>query len=399
MKSFKERNPVVLGVVGTLVLATVTALVFSYQDLPAHRGRHHVPGGVHRGRGAAPGRRGAGRRHQGRRGHRRRAGPGRAGDRVLVSFRVQDAWIGDSTTAAIKLKTLLGRKFLALFPTGRTTLGPGAGDPARPHGHPVRRDRRVRGPRRHRGRHRHRRSWPTASPRSPTRSPTRPSTSAPRSTGSPRCRRRSPPATPSSPSCSATPARSPARCRVPTTSSTSSSTTATCCSTELSNRREAIHDLLTGTTDLAGQLSGLVADNQRQLAPALSQLDSVTGILQRYTKNIDQSLKLAGPYFRAGEQRHRQRPLDRQLPVRPGAGGQPEALRPAAHPGGWCPMRTRRISRDGRGARGGHRAARCGGSSAVTGTSGSPRTSPARSASTPARTCRCSACGSARSSR
>jgi phospholipid/cholesterol/gamma-HCH transport system substrate-binding protein len=68
--------------------------------------------------------------------------------------------------------------------------------------------------------------------------------------------------------------------------------------TELNNRREAIGDLLEGTTDLAEQLSGLVADNQRQLTPALSQLDSVTGILERYADNLDRGLSLAGPYFR-----------------------------------------------------------------------------------------------------
>ena len=46
-------------------------------------------------------------------------------DRVLVTFRVEDAWIGDRTTAAIKIKTLLGRKFLALHPTGDQRAGPG----------------------------------------------------------------------------------------------------------------------------------------------------------------------------------------------------------------------------------------------------------------------------------
>ena len=68
--------------------------------------------------------------------------------------------------------------------------------------------------------------------------------------------------------------------------------------TELANRRDDIHRLLTGTTALAEQLSGLVADNQNQLATALSKLDFVTDILQRYHQNLNESLKLAGPYFR-----------------------------------------------------------------------------------------------------
>ncbi|EHK87963.1 MCE family protein [Saccharomonospora azurea] len=46
------------------------------------------------------------------------------GAKVLVSFKVSDAWLGDRTTAAIKIKTLLGQKFLALDPHGEATLDP-----------------------------------------------------------------------------------------------------------------------------------------------------------------------------------------------------------------------------------------------------------------------------------
>src|SRR5690606_1119963 len=46
------------------------------------------------------------------------------GAKVLVSFKVSDAWIGDETTAAIKIKTLLGRKYLALDPSGDEPLDP-----------------------------------------------------------------------------------------------------------------------------------------------------------------------------------------------------------------------------------------------------------------------------------
>ncbi|EHY90061.1 MCE family protein [Saccharomonospora azurea] len=46
------------------------------------------------------------------------------GAKVLVSFKVSDAWLGDRTTAAIKIKTLLGQKFLALDPRGEETLDP-----------------------------------------------------------------------------------------------------------------------------------------------------------------------------------------------------------------------------------------------------------------------------------
>jgi phospholipid/cholesterol/gamma-HCH transport system substrate-binding protein len=45
-----------------------------------------------------------------------------AGDRVLVSFTVTDAWVGDRTSAAIEIRTLLGAKTLALDPQGDEEL-------------------------------------------------------------------------------------------------------------------------------------------------------------------------------------------------------------------------------------------------------------------------------------
>ncbi|MFC9896639.1 MCE family protein [Nocardia sp. NPDC127579] len=48
-----------------------------------------------------------------------------AGDRVLVNFRTQNAWIGDETTASIQIKTVLGQKYLALDPRGGEPADPG----------------------------------------------------------------------------------------------------------------------------------------------------------------------------------------------------------------------------------------------------------------------------------
>jgi phospholipid/cholesterol/gamma-HCH transport system substrate-binding protein len=67
---------------------------------------------------------------------------------------------------------------------------------------------------------------------------------------------------------------------------------------ELQNRREAVHALFVGTTDLAEQLRLLVKDNDKTLAPALDKLDRVTAILNRNQKNIDQALEKLGPYYR-----------------------------------------------------------------------------------------------------
>jgi phospholipid/cholesterol/gamma-HCH transport system substrate-binding protein len=47
-----------------------------------------------------------------------------AGDRVLVDFRTQNAWIGNDTTASIQIKTVLGQKYLALDPKGSKPADP-----------------------------------------------------------------------------------------------------------------------------------------------------------------------------------------------------------------------------------------------------------------------------------
>jgi phospholipid/cholesterol/gamma-HCH transport system substrate-binding protein len=67
---------------------------------------------------------------------------------------------------------------------------------------------------------------------------------------------------------------------------------------ELQARRQAIADLLTGTVQLSKQLSGLVTDNQNTLAPALNELNRVTDTLKANQTNLDAALKLAGPYYR-----------------------------------------------------------------------------------------------------
>ncbi|OZM80510.1 MCE family protein [Pseudonocardia sp. MH-G8] len=47
-----------------------------------------------------------------------------AGDRVLVTFTVDEAWVGDRTSASIEIRTLLGAKRLALDPQGDEQLDP-----------------------------------------------------------------------------------------------------------------------------------------------------------------------------------------------------------------------------------------------------------------------------------
>ncbi len=53
---------------------------------------------------------------------------------------------------------------------------------------------------------------------------------------------------------------------------------------------EAIVDLLANTAAVSQQLSGLVADNEAQLAPTLKRLNSVTAMLERNRDNISKAL-------------------------------------------------------------------------------------------------------------
>ncbi len=293
MKSFKERNPLVIGVIGSVALAGLLTLTLNWDNLPVVGGGTTYQAEFTEGAGLQPDDevRVAG----------IKVGEVRtvrlADDHVLVSFRVKDAWIGDRTSAQIKIKTLLGRKFLALNPTGD-----GVQDPNRP------------------------------IPRARTVTPydvTEAFNGLADTVGAIDTKQLAQSFT----AISDTFKNSPEHVRsaldgLSALSKTVSSrdsqiaellanakqlTTTLANSnddfskliddgnlllTELNNRRDAIHDLLTGSQRLATQISGLVHDNQDRLAPALSQLQQVTDLLRRQNDNLSKSLQLAGPYFR-----------------------------------------------------------------------------------------------------
>jgi phospholipid/cholesterol/gamma-HCH transport system substrate-binding protein len=68
---------------------------------------------------------------------------------------------------------------------------------------------------------------------------------------------------------------------------------------EVIARRDAIHDLLVTSTELATQISGLVADNRARLGPALDHLHDVLAILQRNRVNLDQTVAKMAPFIDA----------------------------------------------------------------------------------------------------
>ncbi len=67
---------------------------------------------------------------------------------------------------------------------------------------------------------------------------------------------------------------------------------------ELNARRDSIHALLVNTSTLAIQLEGLVADNQKTIGPMLDNLHQVLALLQTNQDNLDRSLQLLAPFYR-----------------------------------------------------------------------------------------------------
>ncbi|MFF7894185.1 MCE family protein [Streptomyces sp. NPDC007907] len=67
---------------------------------------------------------------------------------------------------------------------------------------------------------------------------------------------------------------------------------------EISKRRTAIHKLLKTSAALGIQLSGLVQDNEKEIGPALKGLNTVVKMLERNQSSLDRSIALLAPYVR-----------------------------------------------------------------------------------------------------
>jgi len=66
----------------------------------------------------------------------------------------------------------------------------------------------------------------------------------------------------------------------------------------LNDRRDAIHALLVNTQALSVQLRGLVSDNQKTIGPLLDSLDKLIKLLQANQDSLDRGLSLLGPFYR-----------------------------------------------------------------------------------------------------
>jgi len=122
MKSFQKRNPIPIALVGISVLLLGFIAALNSDDLPVIGGGTTYSADFSEASGLQEDN------------DVRVAGVkvGKIseikldGDKVRISFKVKDAWLGDKTSAAIKIKTVLGQKYLALDPQGQRTLDPSA---------------------------------------------------------------------------------------------------------------------------------------------------------------------------------------------------------------------------------------------------------------------------------
>jgi phospholipid/cholesterol/gamma-HCH transport system substrate-binding protein len=67
---------------------------------------------------------------------------------------------------------------------------------------------------------------------------------------------------------------------------------------ELERRRQDIHVLLVNTSKLSVQLTALVRENQKDIGPALQNLRNVVAVLQANQANLDKSIELMAPFVR-----------------------------------------------------------------------------------------------------
>jgi phospholipid/cholesterol/gamma-HCH transport system substrate-binding protein len=67
---------------------------------------------------------------------------------------------------------------------------------------------------------------------------------------------------------------------------------------ELNARRDEIHSLLINTQTLSTQLRGLVADNQKTIGPLLDNLTKILDLLRANQTSLDRGLSLLGPFYR-----------------------------------------------------------------------------------------------------
>jgi phospholipid/cholesterol/gamma-HCH transport system substrate-binding protein len=289
----RERNPISVALAGLAILAVIALLTYFSGNLPIIGGGTSYtayfaeaaglqPGNEVRIAGVSVG---------------QVTGISLAGNKVAVAFRVRNEWIGNQTTAAIEIKTLLGDKYLALDPQGGAPQPPGAPIPLSRTRSPYDVTQAFGGVSQQIGK------INTAQLSQSLRT-----LSAAFATTPPYVRKAlsglaALSASVASRDSAVTSLLAGARKVTGTLAREDARFQAllgdgNLLLAELRQRQAAIHELLVSTQALAIQLSGLVSDNQAQLGPALRALDQVTTLLQDDQASLGKALALAGPYYR-----------------------------------------------------------------------------------------------------
>lgn len=293
MKPFRERNPYIIGVVSLTVIVLLVLTAFYSDDLPIVGGGTTYTADFTEDAGLIPsddvtiagvnvG---------------KVTSVSLEGQHVRVDFKVKNAWIGDQSTADIKIKTLLGSKYIEITPQGTNPLDPN-----------------------------------TAIPVSRTTSPYD-VLDAFNGLSQTVDQLNTDQLAQSFQVLSETFANSPTDVRSALNGLSALSNTISSRDQQLAQllsntgqisqtlasrdaevqkllsdgtlllgmlqqRKQAIDTLLTGTQSLATQLSGLVTDNQQQLNPVLNELNQFTTMLQQNQSSLANGISLLAPFAR-----------------------------------------------------------------------------------------------------
>jgi len=220
-----------------------------------------------------------------------------AGAKVRVSFKVKNTWLGDRTTADIKIKTLLGQKYLALDPLGDKNLDSGTTIPLERTTAPydvVEAFQGLTGTIDQIDTTQLAKSFDTLSE---TFSNT-PAELRGALTGLSQLSE-----TISKRDSQLSDLLSNTKQITQTLADRDAQVTALLADgnkvlTEISNRKQAITALLDGAKALSAQLRGLVQDNDKQLDPVLAQLDQLTSMLQRNQDSLGEGIVKFAPFVR-----------------------------------------------------------------------------------------------------
>jgi phospholipid/cholesterol/gamma-HCH transport system substrate-binding protein len=289
----RERNPVAVAVVGLLVLSLLGLAAWRADSLPFLDSGTSYSADFTESAGLADGDevRIAGVKVG------EVTGVSLDGAKVRVDFRVKDAWIGDSSTAGIAVKTLLGDKYLAVDPLGDAPQDPGSRITASRTTSPYDITQAFNGLGETIGEidtEQLAKSFEAISTTFKDSPPHVRSAARGLSALSRTVSERD--------AQLATLLRNSKQLTKTLAGKKSSFETllkdGNLLLGEIQARRDSIHLLLTGTRDLGTQLTGLVRDNDKQLGPTLDSLGRVTAVLVKNRKSLDKVLAMTGSYSR-----------------------------------------------------------------------------------------------------